>query len=62
MLFIKNGKVFTMEDGTLDRASILIENGKIKEVGVDLVAPLDAEVIDAEGSLVFPGFIDAIHI
>lgn len=59
MLFIKNGKVFTMEDGTLDRASILIENGKIKEVGVDLVAPLDAEVIDAEGSLVFPGFIDA---
>ncbi len=59
MLLIKNGKVFTMEGKTYEKASILVENGKIKEVGESLVAPLDAKVIDAEGKIVMPGFIDA---
>ncbi len=59
MLFIKNGKVYTMEGKILNRASILIENGKIKEIGEDIIAPLDAEIIDAEGKVVMPGFIDA---
>src|SRR5699024_9915844 len=38
---------------------ILIHDGKIKEIGKDLVAPLDAEIIDAEGRMITPGFIDA---
>lgn len=59
MLFIKNGKVFTMEGKNYEKASILIENGKILDISEELVAPLDAEVIDAEGKFVFPGFIDA---
>jgi len=60
MILIKNAKVYTMADaGVLDSTSILVENGKIKEVGESLIAPLDAEVIDAEGKMVFPGFIDA---
>ncbi len=45
--------------GAIENGSILIENGKIKEIGRDIVAPLDAEIIDAEGRLVTPGFIDA---
>lgn len=59
MIFIKNGKIFTMTDGVIENGSILIKGGKILEVGKDLVAPLDAEVIDAEGRMVVPGFIDA---
>ena len=59
MLFIKNAKIFTMADEIIENGCILIEDGKIKEVGTDLVAPLDAEVIDAMGQNVFPGFIDA---
>ncbi len=59
MLFIKNGKVFTMEGKIYERASILIDRGKIKELGENVVAPLDVEVIDAEGKIVTPGFIDA---
>jgi len=59
MLLIKNGKVFTMEGKVYETASILVENGKIKEIGENIVAPLDAEVIDAEGKIVMPGFIDA---
>ena len=59
MLLIKNAKIFTMAGEIIENGCILVEDGKIKEVGVDLVAPLDAEVIDAMGKNVFPGFIDA---
>jgi imidazolonepropionase-like amidohydrolase len=59
MILIKNGKVFTMEGKIYERASILIEDGKIKEIGENLVAPLDAEIIDVEGKIIMPGFIDA---
>lgn len=59
MLLIKNAKIFTMAGEIIENGCILVEEGKIKEVGVDLVAPLDAEVIDAMGKNVFPGFIDA---
>lgn len=59
MLLIKNGKIFTMAGRVLENGSILIDNGKIIEVGENIVAPLDAEVIDAEGRMITPGFIDA---
>lgn len=59
MLFIKNAKVYTMAGDVIEGGCILVEDGKIKEVGTDLVAPLDAEVIDASGKMVFPGFIDS---
>lgn len=59
MLLIKNGKVHTMEGKVYEKTSILIENGKIKEIGENIVVPLDAQVIDAEGKIVMPGFIDA---
>lgn len=59
MLLIKNAKIFTMAGDIIENGCILVEESKIKEVGVDLVAPLDAQVIDATGKNVFPGFIDA---
>ncbi len=59
MIFIKNGRIFTMAGEVIEKGSILIDNGKIIEVGKDLVAPLDAEIINAEGKMVLPGFIDA---
>lgn len=58
MLFIKNGKVITMAGETIENGSILIENGKISAVGL-LEAPKNAEIIDANGQYVLPGFIDA---
>lgn len=58
MLFIKNGSINTITNGILN-GDILIENGKIIEIGNNIVVPLDAEVIDAKGNLVLPGFIDA---
>ncbi len=43
----------------MEKGDILVDEGKIIEVGENLVAPLDAKVIDAEGKMVLPGFIDA---
>lgn len=60
MLAIKNATVYTMtENGIMESATVLVENGTIQAVGKDLEIPADAEVIDAAGNLVFPGFIDA---
>ncbi|MGL5346709.1 MAG: amidohydrolase [Peptostreptococcaceae bacterium] len=58
VIFIKNGTINTITNGIVQE-DILIENGKIIEIGKNIVAPLDANIIDAEGKFIFPGFIDA---
>ena len=58
MIFIKNGTINTVTKGIIN-SNILIDNKKIVEIGNEIVAPLDAQIIDAKGCLVFPGFIDA---
>lgn len=56
---LKGGRVFTVTGGVIDRATILIERGKISAVAKDLVVPKGAKVIDATSCFVFPGFIDS---
>lgn len=59
-MLIKNGKIYTMSDlGIIDRGDIRIENGKITEVGKNLLALNNEEVINLNGEFVYPGFIDA---
>lgn len=58
MILIKNGKIYTMAGQVIENGSILIADGKIKEVGKNIVAPLDAEIIDAGSRMVLPGFVD----
>ena len=58
MIFIKNGTINTITNGII-KGDILIENKKIKAIGENLEVPKDVKIIDAEGKLVFPGFIDA---
>lgn len=59
MIFIKNGLVYTMKDAPIEKGCILIEDGKIVAVGVDMVAPEGAKIIDANGRMVTPGFVEA---
>lgn len=60
-LLIKGGEILTADTRT--RADILVEGETIREIGLNLTAPPGAEVIDAAGKLVFPGFIDPhVHI
>lgn len=58
-LLIKDGFVLTQDPdlGDLRGADILVEDGKIVEIGPDLVVS-DAETIDAAGTVVIPGFVD----
>ncbi|GAB6878157.1 amidohydrolase family protein [Halorubrum gandharaense] len=61
---IQNGTVISLDPdiGTLEDADVLIEDGEILEVGHGLSAS-NAEVIDAEGQIVLPGFVDShIHL
>jgi imidazolonepropionase len=46
------------ELGILPRADVWIHGDKIAAVGPDLPVPSDAEVIDAEGRVLMPGFVD----
>ena len=55
MLLIKNAFIKTMAGADIENGAILVDDGKIVAVGVDLTAPEGAEVIDAEGRLVTPG-------
>src|SRR5207248_2886306 len=60
-LLIQNGDIVTA-DARL-RADIFIEGETITRIGRKLEAPPGAEVIDAAGKYVFPGFIDPhVHI
>lgn len=61
MIALTNCKAVTIANGVLEPATILIDDGKIKEIGIntDVVIPKEAEIIDLTGKWVTPGFIDA---
>lgn len=59
MLAITNGRVVTVTGEYIDGATVLLDGEKIAAVGLDVAVPADADVIDATGKWVTPGFIDA---
>lgn len=56
-LVIRHGRVVS-QSGIVDNAYIFIEKGVIVEVGREPFTGFASAVINAEGSLVMPGFID----
>ena len=59
MLCIKNGLIHDGVNREAYYADILVEDGKICKIGKDLPISEETEVIDAEGLLVYPGFVEA---
>src|SRR6187551_2782326 len=60
-LLIKNGRIITASDDFV--GDVLVEGEAVAAVGPHLAAPAGAEIIDAAGKYVFPGFIDPhVHI
>jgi len=59
-ILIKNGLIVSMDDQikNLPKGDILITDNKIEEVGASIEVE-DAQVIDANGMIVMPGFVDA---
>ena len=55
-LLIKNGEIVTASERYV--ADIFCEGETITRIDRDLAPPAGAEVIDATGKYVFPGFID----
>ncbi len=68
---IINARLLTMSDGDrprrgeqmrnlapIDAATVLIEAGTISQLGTEVDVPDDAEMIDASGRVVMPGFVD----
>lgn len=60
-LLIRNGEIVTADSRY--RADIFVERETITRIGANLDAPPGAEIIDASGKFVLPGFIDPhVHI
>src|SRR6202051_4100881 len=60
-LLIRNADIVTADSRY--RADVSAQDETITRIGQNLDAPADAEVIDAAGKLLFPGFIDPhVHI
>ena len=60
MLFISGGSVVDPASGLNERSNILVRDGKVAEIGLDVRCPEGARKIDATGLTVAPGFVD-IH-
>jgi cytosine/adenosine deaminase-related metal-dependent hydrolase len=58
-LLIRNGFVVSMDPdvGDVYRGEVLVEDGKIVDIGLDL-GVTDAEEVDATGMIVMPGLVD----
>jgi imidazolonepropionase-like amidohydrolase len=57
-ILIQNATLLTVTHGIIEHGSILIQSGKIAQIGASIQAPKDALVIDAKGQYVMPGIID----
>ena len=56
---ITGGRVYTAAGAPIENATVLIQNGRITQVGANLSVPADARRIDASGKWVTPGFINS---
>lgn len=59
MLYVKNGMIHDAIHQEAFQGDILVEDGKIKAIGENLEIPENAEVVDATGCQVYPGFVEA---
>jgi imidazolonepropionase-like amidohydrolase len=56
-VLIQDATILTVTKGEV-KGSILLQNGKIAQIGEKVLAPPDATVIDGAGKYVMPGIID----
>ncbi|CDF58402.1 amidohydrolase [Thermobrachium celere] len=56
-ILIKNGMIYSIEKGPF-KGDILIDNGKIIKIEENIIEN-EAQIVEAEGKFVLPGFIDA---
>ena len=58
-LLLRNANVHPVASAAIANGSVLVENGKIAEVGQKLAVPKGARVVDLKGLDLYPGMIDS---
>ena len=56
---ITNARIHPMTQAVIERGTIVLRGGRIESLGANTATPSGAQVIDAQGADVYPGFIDA---
>src|SRR2546423_1715747 len=56
---ITGGTVHSVSGSDIANGVVIVRDGLIEAVGANLAIPADATVIDAKGTHVYPGLIDA---
>lgn len=59
VIAIRNARIYPVSSGPLERATVVVEDGRIKAVGKDVPIPAGARILEGEGLRVYPGMIDA---
>jgi len=57
---IRGARVYTVSGPVLEKATVLIKDGLIEDVGENVAIPAGVTVIDGSGLNVYPGLIDAL--
>ncbi|MFN2431973.1 MAG: amidohydrolase [Gemmatimonadota bacterium] len=55
---LRNATVLTAAGPLLENASVLLEDGRVAAVGIDVAPPPGARIVDATGRWITPGIID----
>jgi len=58
-VLIRNADVYPVSGAEMKGVSILIQDGKIADMGAKLVAPKGIKIVEAKGLRVYPGMIDS---
>lgn len=59
MICIRKGNIHDAVHREAYVADILVDDGKIKEIGEEIIVPDGTQIINAEGKEVYPGFVEA---
>ena len=56
---ITNARIYPISGPVIEKGTVVIRGNRIEAVGANVAVPAGAQVIDAKGGEVYPGFIDA---
>ncbi|MCA1588970.1 MAG: amidohydrolase family protein, partial [Acidobacteria bacterium] len=57
---VTNARIVTVSGTPIEKGTVVVRNGLIEAVGATVKIPADAQIIDAAGLTVYPGFIDSL--
>ncbi|MFT5256637.1 MAG: imidazolonepropionase-like amidohydrolase [Arenicella sp.] len=59
LVALTNATIYVTPEKVLKKGTLLIEDGKVIEVGKNVTIPKGAKIVDLSGKTVYPSFIDA---